>query len=75
MKCDMNSDARQRLVLFETIVLFRRKDLRAAEIEVIPTFRRPHVTLAHVDLDELVSGLQACEHRQLENRYYEGTPS
>jgi hypothetical protein len=64
-----------RLVLFETVVVFRRDDLTAKGIEVIPTFRRPHVTLAHVELEGLVSGLQACDHRQLENPYWEGTSS
>jgi len=60
-----------RLVLFETVVVFRRVDLTDAGIDVVPTFRRPHVTLAHAELDELVSRLRACEHRQLENPYYE----
>ncbi len=50
-------------------------DLAAAGIEVVPTFRRPHVTLAHVELAGLVSGLQACDHRQLENPYYQGPQS
>jgi hypothetical protein len=62
-----------RLVLFEKVVVFVRRDLTAAGIEVVPTFRRPHVTLAHVGLNDLVAGLQSCEHRQLENPYFEGT--
>ncbi len=64
-----------RLVLFATVVVFGRTDLTAKGIEVVPTFRRPHVTLAHVELDALVSGVQSCEHRQLENPYFEGRSS
>lgn len=64
-----------RLVLFETVVVFSRSDLGAAGIEVVPTFRRPHVTLAHVELDALVSGLQSCEHRQMVNRHFDGGSS
>ena len=31
---------------------FERRDLEAAGVEVVPTFRTPHVTLCHRDLDE-----------------------
>jgi hypothetical protein len=44
--------------------------LQAVGIEVVPTFRRPHATLAHADLDILVNGLRSCEHRILNNRYH-----
>jgi hypothetical protein len=61
-----------RLERFSAVVVFRRLDLQAAGVEVVPTFHRPHVTLAHQDLDALVSALRSCEHRQLENPHYEG---
>jgi hypothetical protein len=38
----------------------------------VPTFRRPHATLAHADLEVLVNGLRSCEHRILDNRYHRG---
>jgi hypothetical protein len=59
-----------RLERFPTILVFRRRDLEAAGVEVVPTFRRPHVTLAHADLDGLVNALQSCEHRELENPHH-----
>lgn len=61
-----------RLERFADIVVFRRLDLIAIGIDVVPTFRRPHVTLAHADLDSLVSGLRSCEHRELTNPYFRG---
>lgn len=61
-----------RLERFADIVVFRRADLIAVGIEVWPTFRRPHVTLAHVDLDALVNGLRSCEHRDLTNPHHQG---
>jgi len=60
-----------RLQRFETVLIFRRSDLVEAGIEVVPTFRRPHVTLANADLDALVKALLSCEHRALTNRHFE----
>jgi len=59
-----------RLERFATVLVFRRADLAGAGIEVVPTFRRPHVTLAHTDLDSLVSGLRSCEHRNSTNPHH-----
>lgn len=61
-----------RLERFATVLVFRRPELLAAGIEVVPTFRRPHVTLAHPDLDALVSGLRSCEHVEIPNPHHEG---
>ena len=41
----------------------------AARIEVVPTSRTPHVTLAHAELDELLRRLSGCEHEILENSH------
>ena len=49
--------------------------LEAAGIEVVPTFRTPHVTLAHAELDELLQRLSDCEHNILENPYHEDESS
>jgi len=42
---------------------------------VVPTFRTPHVTLAHAELDELLQRLSECEHDILENPYHEDESS
>ncbi len=56
---------------YGTVVVFRRSDLLALGLQVVPTFRRPHVTVAHEDLDALVSGLLACDHIETENPYHD----
>jgi hypothetical protein len=61
-----------RLERFETVAVFLLSALGAAGIEVVPTFRRPHVTLAHADLEALVDGLRSCEPRIVNNRYHRG---
>lgn len=61
-----------RLERFGTVAVFYVSALNAAGMEVVPTFRRPHATLAHADLDVLVDGLRSCEHRILNNRYHRG---
>jgi hypothetical protein len=58
-----------RLIRFATVVVFRWKDLVASGVQVVPTFRTPHVTLCHEQLDELVARLLGCEHRTLDNPY------
>jgi hypothetical protein len=60
-----------RLVEWPSVRTFRRSALEAAGIEVVPTFRTPHVTLAHAELDDLLRRLSDCEHEILENPYHE----
>jgi hypothetical protein len=60
-----------RLERFATVVVYRRDDLEARGVEIVPTFRTPHATLAHSDLEALVSVLLTCEHRVLSNPHYE----
>jgi integrase len=43
--------------------------LTAAGVQIVPTFRTPHVTLCHEQLVELVARLLRCEHRVLGNPY------
>ena len=38
---------------------------------VVPTFRTPHVTIAHDELEELVRRLLGCGHVDLVNPYHE----
>jgi hypothetical protein len=61
-----------RLIQFSTVVTFRVADLVAVGVEIVPTFRTPHVTLCHVELDALIDGLQSCEHKTWPNPYHEG---
>ena len=58
-----------RLIRFATVVVFRWTDLVAAGVQIVPTFRTPHVSLCHEQLDDLVAGLLGCEHRLLANPY------
>ena len=44
--------------------------LERAGVQIVPTFRRPHVTLCHEALDQLVERLVHCEHRVLRNPYH-----
>jgi hypothetical protein len=59
-----------RLVRFEVVVVFRRTDLETAGVDIVPTFRTPHVTLCHADLTLLVSRLLSCEHEVVVNAYH-----
>lgn len=59
-----------KLVRFPTIVVLRRQDLAAAGVEVVGTFRTPHVTLAHADAEELVRRLLTCEHTEQASPYH-----
>ena len=59
-----------RLVRFDEIVVFRRTDLEDAGVEIVPTFRTPHVTLCHPVLAELVDRLLNCAHTSRKNPYH-----
>lgn len=63
-----------RLVAWASVLVFPRGELEEAGVELIATFRTPHVTLAHVALDELVRGLSQCEHAVVVNPYHERDP-
>lgn len=60
-----------RLRQWAIAVVFTRSALEANGIDVVPTFRTPHVTLAHAELATLVQGLTSCEHRVVVNPYHE----
>ncbi len=59
-----------RLVRFETVVVFKRRDLEAVGVEIAATFRTPHVTLCHASLEEFVARLLRCEHQVRPNPYH-----
>jgi hypothetical protein len=46
--------------------------IRAAGLELRPTFRRPHFTVIFPGLNEGVSLLQACENEVIDNPHYDG---
>lgn len=54
------------------MVVFQRHDLIAARIEVVPTFRAPHLTLAAAELELLVAGLLSCQHETMANGHHQG---
>ena len=60
-----------RLRQWAIAVVFTRSALEASGIDVIPTFRTPHVTLAHTDLAALVQAVMSCVHRVVVNPYHE----
>lgn len=59
-----------RLSAFPTIVVFHRGELEAMGVELVATFRAPHVTLAEADLDRLVETLLSCAHVERHNPYH-----
>ena len=60
-----------KLVRFPTIVVFERVDLEGTGIEIVGTFRTPHVTLAHRQLECLIETLMSCPHKLVLNPYNE----
>jgi len=56
------------LVNFETVAVFTRTDLKRNSIDVVGTFRTPHVTLAAHDIPTLLAGLVSCPHQVRPNR-------
>ncbi len=57
---------------FATVVVFCCHDLAAAGIEVVPTFRAPHVTLAAADLELVVARFVSCQHETMANKHHQG---
>jgi hypothetical protein len=43
-----------RLVRFSSVVVFTVGNLRDAGVEIVPTFRSPHVTLCHLSIEALL---------------------
>lgn len=68
-EAEIDAICQTRLVRFATVAVFRRAALEDAGVEVVPTFRTPHVTLCHERLEELVWRLLSCEHRVFGNPY------
>lgn len=54
------------------LTLTRAGTLRAAGLEVRPTFRRPHFTVMLPDVDADVERLMACDNEVRDNPHYVG---
>ena len=67
---DVDALCQSRLVRFETVVVFERTAVEASGVDIVATFRAPHITLCHADLAKLVALLMNCRHRVLTNPYY-----
>ena len=56
---------------FAVLLVYRVAILTEAGIEVVPTFRTPHVTLAfHGDLDDGLARLALADHERRDNPYH-----
>jgi len=58
------------LIRFEVLTVMRVGTIRAAELELRPTFRRPHYSVMPPDLDADVAWLVRCENVQWPNPHY-----
>ena len=67
---EVDALCQSRLVRFETVVVFRRADVEAAGVDIVATFRTPHITLGHADLGTLIERLTSCPHRMMTNPYH-----
>lgn len=65
---DLAADLLER---FPILHLYTAAALVAAAIEVIPTFRTPHVTLAFADLDGGLLTLRSLAHEARANPYHD----
>lgn len=69
---DVDDLAADRLERFPVLRLYRPSVLEAAGVEIVPTFRTPHVTLAFDgDLDLWIDRLRAADHSERTNPYHE----
>ncbi|MFN0089727.1 MAG: hypothetical protein ACKVWR_05570 [Acidimicrobiales bacterium] len=64
---EVNALCGSRLSASPVVAVFRRADIEAGGLLVVPTFRTAHVTIAHEALDELVRRLLECAHTRLIN--------
>ena len=53
------------------IAVFHIDDLYKVGLRVSPTFRTPHVTITHPDLDQLMELLRTALHTTRQNPYHE----
>lgn len=63
--------AEGQLERFPFLLIYDPALLTAQGVEVVPTFRKPHVTLAFRDLDAGLATLGTVKHEHRKNQYYE----
>ncbi len=68
---EIDALCQDKLSNYETVVVFARANLHRFGIDIVGTFRTPHVTLAGPDLETLVAALIRCPHESRPNPYYE----
>ncbi len=56
---------------YPVLRIYRPGALRALSVEVVPTFRSPHVTLAFTDLEAGLTTLARSRHERRPNPYHE----
>ena len=61
---------RDRLSRFDVLTVMRAGTIRAAGLELRPTFRSPHYTIMLPDLDSDLARLLACENETRVNPYF-----
>lgn len=60
-----------KLERWAVVYSFDGEDIEACGLTVAPTFRTPHVTIAHPELDELLARLNRCPREVIRNQYHE----
>ena len=53
------------------VFTFRRADLESAGVQILATYRTPHVTLAAASADQLIEMLPSCPNERMQNPYHE----
>ncbi len=69
-EAELDGLSRGRLSRFDLLTLMRAGTIRAAGLELRPTFRSPHYTIMLPDLDADLARLVACENETRVNPYF-----
>ena len=67
---ELDGLSRDRLSRFDVLTVMRAGAIRAAGLELRPTFRSPHYTIMLPDLDSDLARLLACENETRVNPYF-----
>lgn len=67
---EIDALCQDRLVRFASVVVLAAGSLREAGVEIVPTFRSPHVTICHRSLAGLLEALRSCEYSLISNRHH-----
>jgi len=67
---DIDALCGDKMQRWERVAIFRIEDLRASGLGLHPTFRTPHITITHPDLDQLIDLLDHTDHKVVPNPYH-----